>query len=251
MLDTRAVGTRLVYVLPVHNEEAILEGTARTLVSWLEARPSMSGHVYLVENGSRDRSWPLAERLEKEASRPTVPVRAFREMNRGIGWAYHRGMTEAVAEFGPAEDAWVVLTAADLPFGFTDAIAAAPDLERGCPALIGSKAHPESQATTTLKRRLMTGVYKQIRRAVLGMRVGDSQGSLFLRLDFVAEMLPKIRARDFFFTTELCHLIEKRGERIVELPIALQPEFRPSTVRPVQDSLKMIKQLAALRYRSR
>lgn len=237
--------SNVVYVVPVHNEERVLTANVGRLTSYLGRHPG--AEVFLVENGSRDASWALAQELEAK-SPPGVPVRAFREENAGIGHAYHRGLTEAVLRFGPSERRWAILTAADLPFGFSDLEAALVALERSpSRILMGSKAHPESKVPTGLARTTMSALYRVARRLAVGMRVGDSQGSVFLRLDLAAELMPKIQARGFFYSTELCHYAERAGETILELPVTLAVSERASTVRPVKDGLQMARQLWQLR----
>src|SRR4051794_14038196 len=104
----------VVYVVPVHNEEKVLGTNIGRLTAYLERHPG--SEVFIVENGSRDASWDVARELERKSGQ--VPVRAFREENAGIGYGYHRGLTEAVLRFGTAKPRWAILTAADLPFGF-------------------------------------------------------------------------------------------------------------------------------------
>lgn len=239
----------VVYVVPVHNEETVLAANVGRLTAYLDRHPG--SEVFLVENGSRDASWALAQDLEAKAS-SRVPVRAFREEAAGIGHAYHRGLTEAVARFGVTEPRWAILTAADLPFGFSDLEAALSALEQApSRILMGSKAHRRSRAPTGMTRTTMSSLYRVARRLVVGMRVGDSQGSVFLRLDLAAELMPKIQARGFFYSTELCHYAERAGESILELPVTLEISGRASTVRPVKDGLLMARQLWQLRQQGR
>lgn len=240
----------LVYILPVHNEEALLAANVARARLYLERFPG--SEIYPVENGSDDRSWPIAQELEATAKNgegsAVTPVRAFREPQAGIGFAYHRGLTEAVARFGPSRSAWAILTGADLPFGFSDLEAALVHIGGSSSRiLMGSKAHPHSRIDNGPKRRLMTAAYRVARRLAVGMQVGDSQGSVFLRLDLAVELLPKIKARGFFYSTELCHFAERRGETIVELPVAPDAVLRASTVRSVRDGLGMAKELMRLR----
>lgn len=250
------------YVLPVHNEEKVLADNVARLVAHLSGDVSShfgSLHVFLVENGSRDASWRIAEELGKRSAaeksgasgqKHAIDVRAFREPNAGLGWAYQRGLEEAIATFGPSKDHWAVLTAADLPFGFSDLEAALPTFEDpSARIMIGSKAHPRSVAGRAANRRLMSLVYRVARRVTIGMRVRDSQGSVFVRLDFASELLPRIESRGFFYSTELCYFAERRGEIIRELPIVLQESIRPSTVRPLRDGAEMAKELWRLRSR--
>lgn len=248
--------SKLVYVLPVHNEEKVLVANVGRLTSYLERWPG--AEVFLVENGSKDASWALSQSLEDEGKgggdgkSGGARVSAFQEPNAGIGYAYHRGLTEAVARFGPTPSRWAILTAADLPFGFSDLEAAMVSLPLpGARILMGSKAHPDSRVDTSTKRKIMSAAYRLARRAVIGMQVGDSQGSVFVRLDLASELLPKIEARGFFYSTELCHFAERAGETIIELPVVLEAQQRASTVRPARDGLAMARELFRLRAQER
>ncbi|MBS2019635.1 MAG: hypothetical protein JST00_42630 [Deltaproteobacteria bacterium] len=242
----------LVYILPVHQEEKVLAKNVATLVEHLSRLPSSvfrSPEILLVANGCKDASADVARSLETEGP---IRIRAYEEREAGIGVAYHRGLVELLASDRPPTRTWAVLTAADLPFGFSDVNAAMIELERGRSRIIvGSKAHPESHAPTGVTRKAMSLAYRVARRAVVGMRVGDSQGSLFLRLDLAAELVPRVRSRNFFYSTEVCHYAEQLGEEIVEVPVRVEQSARerPSTVRPVRDGLAMARQLVELRRR--
>jgi len=232
----------LTYVLPVHNEETILLGNVARLRSALAAHAGAT--ILLVENGSQDGSAALARGLAKDAH--PVPVHAFSLTDAGIGHAFDRGIRAALALAGASTSHWLVLTAADLPFGFTDLEQALPHLGDGSgPLLIGSKAHPRSVVRVPRRRALATRVYRGLRRAVAGMRTGDSQGSLFLRLDVAAKLVDLVLSRDFFYTTELVFHAERLRHPIIELPVTSAPEARASTVRPVRHGAGML--LALLR----
>lgn len=241
--------SRLIYVLPVHDEADVLARNVQRIVAYLSrGTRRRDAEVFLVENGSKDASWQIAEDL---AAKPSdIPVRAFFEERAGIGYAYHRGLEEALARFGPSKEHWAILTATDLPFAFSDLEGALEHLDRPeARMLIGSKAHPDSRADTGYLRRAMSISYRAARRALLGMRVRDSQGSVFLRLDLASELASKVVSRDFFFTTELCFLAERAGERIIESPVVLDESERASTVKPVRDGTAMARQLWELRRR--
>ena len=72
-----------------------------------------------------------------------------------MGYALRRGLEMAAGDV-------VVLTAADLPFGFTDLDAYLACSPR--PAIaIGSKAHPQSRTRVPLQRRLMSESFRVLR----------------------------------------------------------------------------------------
>lgn len=233
----------LVYFLPVHNEQTVLAANVARLREHLAKLEG--SEIFLLENGSRDTSWTICQELAKQPG-----ISAFKEERAGIGYAYARGFEEALAKYGPSTKHWAVLTAADLPFGFSDLGSALTLFERGTSrVLMGSKAHPDSVAPRGLKRTAMSQAYRVARRAIVGMKVGDSQGSMFVRLDLAAEIAPKVESRGFFYSTELCHHAERAGETIVELPVTLEASKRASTVRPVKHGTEMLKQLWELRKR--
>jgi dolichyl-phosphate beta-glucosyltransferase len=240
-----------VYLLPVHNEALVLEANTVRLAEHLARFEHAT--ILLVENGSADASFAICERLTGQ--RGCVRVLAFREPAAGMGYAYDRGLREALAAHGPDPNVWVVLTAADLPFGFTDleqvvaALEGERETDRPARMLIGSKAHHESRAGTGFKRRSMSAAYRVARWALVGMRVGDSQGSVFVRLDLAAGLVDRVEARGFFYSTELCFFAERAGERIREVPVVLESQTRPSTVRAWKHGTEMARQLWELRRR--
>ncbi|MFW6051956.1 MAG: glycosyltransferase family 2 protein [Myxococcota bacterium] len=239
----------LSFVVPAHNEEVLLAHNVGRLVERLRALPS--ARVLIVENGSTDGTWAIAQGLAGVSG--GVAVEAAREERAGLGGAYDRALRELGQRPAPRLPHWVCLGAADLPFGFTDLDRALPRMaEEGAPpVLLGSKAHPESRVSVSSKRRAASVAYRLLRRALLGMRVGDCQGTLFLRAELALALRPHVRSRDYFYTTELVCLLERSGVPIVELPVELSPDERKSTVSLFRDGARMGGQLLALRRRVR
>lgn len=255
---------RFSYIVPVHNETRLLRTKLEVLVRGLGERGG--GEALLVENGSADASWDLCQELEREYAGKAeskqdakqdanqdagVVVRAYRVPVAGIGHAYDMGLRKMLELHPVSEDRerWAILTAADLPFGFTDVEAAAPYVH-DTRIMIGSKAHPDSRVDVNMDRALASRAYRLARRTVLGSRVGDSQGSILLRADLARELVPKVAARGFFYSTELVYFAERSGEHVRELPITLDKNERKSSVKPVKDGLRMMGQLLELRART-
>jgi glycosyltransferase involved in cell wall biosynthesis len=230
------------FIVPVHNEAATLAAT----VARLDAARSRYdiGQVIAVENGSRDASWTLLQELA--AANPWL--RGFTEPSAGIGYAYDRGIREALRVVGPAAGVHLVLTACDLPFGFTD-LDSALSLPTLPAVVIGSKAHLVGAAAPGFQRRAASSAYRLARRWLVGMRTRDSQGSFLLRADVASGLVDDIEARNFFYTTELCALLERRGVMPIEVAVTLEEERRSSTVRPLKHGTAMLRQLLRLRRR--
>src|SRR5580658_9628467 len=144
------------YVIPVHNQIAELRKTVRLLVERLGHLPG--SEIILVENGSTDGSGPLCLSLASALDCEEVAVRVTTSA-KGMGYAWRRGMALARGDT-------FVLTAADLPFGFTDldgylGLSPRPLL------VMGSKTHPGSQVETSLARRTLSEGFGLLRAGLL------------------------------------------------------------------------------------
>lgn len=228
---------RLSYVLPVHNQEAVLAASVRHLTTQLAEFPG--SEVLLIENGSVDSSSAMCAELAASTAGGEVPVRVSTSP-QGLGYALRRGIELAAGDL-------VVLTASDLPFGFTDLEAYLATEPRPLLA-IGSKAHPLSRTRIPQARRAMSEAFRLLRRAVLGLRVGDSQGTILLDAGLARRLLPHLRCGDFLISTEIVSWAVQLGIRPVELPITYVAAGS-STVSPVRDSLRMARGLWSLRHR--
>ena len=241
----------LSYVLPVHNDEHQLRANVARLAEHL--RQYHGSEILLVENGSQDESWRECERLA--GVQDDVPVHVFREQSAGIGFAYARGLAELEKMHGPDATRWAVLTGSDLPWGFSDLDSAKTLIAAGgAPIIIGSKAHPDSVAFRGWKRHGMSFAFRVLRRVIVGMTTGDSQGSFFVRLDVAVPLARRIMSRDFFYTTELVYLAEGSQDGVVEVPAVIEPsqlEAGGTSVRAFEHGMSMLKQLVALRSRPR
>lgn len=228
------------YLVPVYNEDRVLAETARRIVGRLAEHPG--SQLVMVENGSTDRSPLLVEELARELTSGTVTVVGAHSA-KGYGNAMRHGIDLATGDM-------LVVTAADLPFGFSDLDAALGRAPR--PALmIGSKAHPDSKVAISVKRRLMSGAFRWLRFVVVGLQVRDSQGTILIDRELARAVRPHLTAGGFFFSTELIALAARLGAVPVEVPVDYLTPRPGSTVRPVADGLSMGRALFDLRRRLR
>lgn len=227
---------RLSYVLPVHNQARVIESSVQRLLGRLQAFPG--SEVILVENGSTDASPALCAQL---AGSPAggVAVRVT-QSETGLGNALRRGIAVARGDI-------LVLSAADLPFAFTDLDALLATDPR--PRLaIGSKAHRRSHTRIPALRRTMSEAFRLLRLAVIGLGVRDSQGTILIDAKLAREIAPHLRCADFLISTEIVAWGARLGATPVELPITYVAT-PGSTVSPLGDSLRMARGLFSLRRR--
>jgi hypothetical protein len=237
----------------VHNEAAIVAASVATITTWPELQRFRTVDLLLVENGSHDLSAEETQRVAKELPWPFEGggILAISEANAGIGHAYFRGAQEALARPHGSEDDWLLWSACDLPFSNSDLRSFLAYIDSGGRGglVIGSKAHPNSQIKRGVKRSIMGLIFRVIRRIFLGLRIGDTQGTFFVRQDVLSNVVNTVQARDFFFTTEFCARSATKGINAIEVPVVLQPEVRPSTVRPLRDGLRVLKATILMRVR--
>lgn len=200
----------LTYVIPACNSVATIERTLRDLAAHLAGREV---EIVVVQNGSTDGTPELLAEVLRTWSHPGVAL-AVVDSAKGLGHAYRTGIA---ASHGRR----VVLTADDLPFGFDD-LRAADALDPAThPVVIGSKAHRSSVVDRGGLRRFLSAGFWLLRRAVLGMRTGDPQGTFIVAGDWARQVVDELTEPGYLVTTELAYLAERNGMRPVEVPVRL------------------------------
>jgi hypothetical protein len=232
----RMSGPSVSYVIPVHNQIAELRKTVRLLITRLGHLPG--SEIILVENGSTDGSGPLCLALASTFDSEEVAVRVTTSA-KGLGFAWRRGMAMARGDT-------FILTAADLPFGFTDLDGYLGFSPR--PLLVmGSKTHPDSQIETPAIRRAMSAGFGLLRAGLIGLDI-DTQGSVLIQRSLAQALLPRLQAGDYLIGAEINLWAVHEGVTPVEVPVVYAASGR-STVSPLRDSVAMAAGLLSLRRR--
>lgn len=215
-------------VVPFHSDARRLE---RVLAFADEARVHGIEEILLCHNGPSE---VPALKLPRHA-------RLLHTDAKGIGAGYRIGIAAAREPF-------VVLSASDLPFGFSDV-----DAFDGHRLAIGSKAHPRTQLPGySLMRRAATRAFWLIRRLILGRTTPkDSQGTILMETSLARKMAVQVEADDYFFSLELVTLCIRDGVTPVELPVRYVDAGGASSVDLVHDSLELIRKTWRLRRRLR
>ena len=194
-----------------------------------------------MENGSSDESYLTA--LKNAEDTPFVSFQVL-QSPKGMGNALRCGIAASKGRR-------VLLTADDLPFGFTDLEAAAALPEQPL-LIIGSKAHPRSDAGRGMLRSVSTGGFKFARRLILGSRIGDSQGTMNVDGTWIRQMHEHFDDPGFLFSTQIVLAAEAQKQSITEVPVTLtvvQGEKQTSVT--MKDVLKMGLGLGRLRKQKR
>jgi putative flippase GtrA len=197
-------------VVPVRNEEHDLAPSVRRLVGYLRDSFPFSARVTIADNGSTDRTWPIACLLEGELPE----VRAVHMEQPGRGRALRAIWSASDAE---------VLAYMDVDLS-TDLNAllplVAPLLSGHSDLAIGTRLARGSRVVRGPKRELISRCYNILLRTSLGAGFSDAQcGFKAIRSDQAQVLLPLTEDTGWFFDTELLVLAERAGLRIHEVPV--------------------------------
>jgi glycosyltransferase involved in cell wall biosynthesis len=212
-------------VMPCLNEEGtvgICVGKAR---QWLDAA-HLPGEVIVVDNGSTDRSVPIA--IEAGA-------RVIHERRRGYGSAYLRGFEEARGEY-------IVMGDSDDTYDFSDLSALLEPLDHGYDMVLGNRFRGgvEAEAMPWMHRYLGTPVINFIIRTFSGVRIGDSQSG-FRAFRRRSNDAMRLRSAGMELASEMIVRAARTGMRITEVPTRYYARKAPSKLNTLRDGWRHLR----------
>jgi glycosyltransferase involved in cell wall biosynthesis len=220
-------------VIPVYNEEGILQGSVLELEKKLRAF-GWSYELVLCENGSRDRTVELGKQLEAE--RTNLRMLSVGQPNYGL--AMKTGILEARGTFVICDE----IDLCDTEF-YARALAL---LERSDTDLVvGSKAMLGSNDQRPLVRRMATRIYNGMLRAVCDYSGTDTHGlKAFRRTALLDTARHCVLDRDVF-ASEFVIRAHREGKKILEIPFTVR-EKRPPSINLIKRVPHVLKSVARL-----
>ncbi len=227
-------------IIPAHNEEQRLPHTLESLYAYLTTQPYRFD-VWVVENGSQDRTYALAQEL----ARCYEGLSVLQESQRGKGLAVKRGMLAAQGEFRMMCDADLSMPPSEierfLPPQMLDADIAIASREAP-----GAKRYDEPHF-----RHWVGRVFNFLIRVLVLPEYHDTQcGFKCFRAAAAERLFPLQTIPGWTFDVEILYLAKRLGMRIREVPINWY--FNPqSKVHVLRDSMRMAWDLLYIRWRWR
>jgi polysaccharide deacetylase family protein (PEP-CTERM system associated) len=242
--EVSAFGPRvpITIVVPCFNEERSLEYLANTLRSvavWLRASYDLS--YLLVDDGSRDGTWDLLNRLF--GSRPNCALLRH-DRNRGVAAAILSGLRAAKTEIVCSIDC-------DCTYDPHVLVEMIPKLTDGVDLVTASPYHPSGQVLNVPAWRLSLSrgasfLYRRVLRQKL-----HTYTSCFrvYRRRAVADL--PVRENGFLGVAEILARLDLQGSTVVEHPATLEVRLlgtsKMKVLRTVAGHLRLLLRLAALR----
>jgi len=199
-------------VIPAYNEERLLEGNINKLVTFLRSSfPYKNYNIIIVNSGSVDKTFEIAERLQKKYGEITC----INLSQKGRGLALKTVWLRSQADIVSYMDA-------DL----STSLEAIPDLidsitTEGYDLVVGSRFLPDSKVKRRFTRSFISYAYNSCIRRILGMKqIPDVQcGFKALNSKVVNKILPEVKNKNWFFDTELLLLAQESGFKIKYIPV--------------------------------
>ena len=203
-------GPRIDIVVPVYNEEVVLEDSVRRLHGFLSGEMPYPWRIVIADNASTDATLAVARTLAMELDHVTV----LHLGNKGRGRALRAAWTASDAD---------VLCYMDVDLS-TDLRALLPlvsPLVCGhSEVAIGSRLAAGARVVRGAKREVISRCYNHLLRWALRARFSDAQcGFKAIRADAARRLLPDVHDQGWFFDTELLILAQRRGLRIHEVAV--------------------------------
>jgi dolichyl-phosphate beta-glucosyltransferase len=230
-------------VIPAFNEADRIGQNLRDALAYLQAT-SPESELIVVNDGSTDATSDIVR--EVFATPGPISTRLIEHSpNRGKGAAVRDGLLAATKQIGLFSDADFSTPIAETPKLIEPIAAGELDVAFGSRALdrrlIGHRQ--------PWRREQGGRVFNLIVRLATGLPFWDTQcGFKAFRLDVFRPVLERAETEGFGFDVELLYLARKANLRMREIPVRWN-HYDGSKVDFARDSLRMLREIAALRKR--
>lgn len=226
-------------VIPAYNEgdPDRLPLSLEKIIAFVQAQ-DYATEVIIVNNNSTDNTLGIAQAAADEHGF----IRVMTETTQGKGAAVRTGMMEATGEY-------LFICDADLSMPIEEVNKFFEPLEGDYHIAIASREAPGSRRVDEPElRHIMGRIFNFIVRVIAVHGLDDTQcGFKCFRRDAARELFPHQTIDGWAFDVELLFVAQKRGFKIVEVPITWYYKDH-SKIKPFTDSINMVLETLRIRY---
>jgi glycosyltransferase involved in cell wall biosynthesis len=205
-------------VIPVFNEERIVEGSLRELYARL-GKLGRSFEIIVVENGSTDKT----PEILREISAEWPELRVLHHGAPNYGAALKAGLYASRGRYIHTDE----IDMCDVDF-HRRALELFVGEDGGFEMVVGSKTMKGARDDRPMGRRLATRVINTLLRITTGFRGTDTHGLKAFRREALLSVLDACVVSHDMFASELVIRAERSSLRIVEIPLNLKEKREPS-----------------------
>lgn len=235
--------TKLALLLPAYNEATVLPWSVRTLAAYAsKALVDYDWKIVIVDNASSDNTQAVMTDLQREQPR----LGYLRIPMKGRGIALQTAWTDLDFDVSLYMDVDLAVS--------LEAVKPVVDVVANGEAdiAVGSRYAPGARVERSVFRSITSVGYNVLTKLIVGLRTRDAQcGFKAIRKDIALQLLPLVRDTKWFFDTELLVRAERRGLRVVEIPVSwveTRPALRKSKVKVLHTIVEYIIDLCRLRW---
>jgi glycosyltransferase involved in cell wall biosynthesis len=223
-------------IIPAHNEETRLPDTLQQVMAYCE-RPTYSIEVLIIENGSQDHTFQIAQ--DFAANNPLL--RVLQNTLSGKGRAVKQGMLAAQGEYRFMCDV-------DLSMPVEEINHFLPPSLKEADIVIASREAPGAiRYGEPYYRHFVGRIYNELIRSLALPGLQDTQcGFKCFKSNTAQDVFPRQTMTGWSFDVEILFIARLLGYKVVEIPIHwyYSPNSKISVVR---DSFKMGVDLLTIR----
>lgn len=223
-------------IIPAYNEGQRLPQTLPQVISFVVAQ-SYPAEVLVVNNNSQDQTRAIAQEFADEL--PFLFV--LDEPTQGKGAAVRTGMTAAKGEY-------LFMADADLSMPIEEVSKFMPPVLDGYDVAIASREIKGAvRYNEPVYRHLMGRVFNFIVKVLAVPGFQDTQcGFKCFRRQVALDILDSQTIDGWAFDVELLFIAQKRGYRIVEVPVNWYYRAN-SRINPIRDAIEMVREVVRIR----
>jgi len=230
----------LTIIIPAYNEERRLPVTLPQVIAFVQEQ-TYPVEILVVDNASTDRTADIVREIAEQ--HPIVTL--LHQPIRGKGAAVRKGIFAGRGEY-------LFICDADLAMPIEEIEKFIPPAISDYDVAIASREAPGAKRYhEPWYRHLMGRVFNLLVRVLLVLDIQDTQcGFKCFRRDIAHHLFSLQTIDGWAFDVELLHIAQRRGYRIVEVPIHWY-YGENSRISPLRDSLNMIREVYRIRQKSR
>jgi len=227
-------------IIPAHNEEKRLPPTLEQVFAFLD-RQNYESEVWVIENGSTDQTYEVAQRFAGQHKN----LHVAHTDGRGKGLAVQRGMLEAHGRHRLMCDADLSMPVEEIA-KFLSPNAADSDI-----AIASREAPGAARYDEPIIRHIGGRMINLLIRLLILPGLQDTQcGFKCFRGEVANDLFKRQTLMDWSFDIELLFIARRHGYRVTEIPIDWY--YRPeSKVSAIRDAVRMIQDIFQIHRNAR
>lgn len=226
-------------VIPCYNEQKRIGKSLDKIIVYF-AKKKYTYEIIVVDDGSKDKSIQIVK------AKKNKNIKIFKnKQNYGKGYSVKRGMLKAKYPL-------VLFSDADLATPIAEIEKLIKQIKKGYDVAIASRNMKESQIETyqPVHRQIMGKLFSYLVKLIALRSFKDTQcGFKLFKKDVAKRIFQKLTLNRFAFDVEALVIAQKQKYRIIEVPVKWIDKTG-STINPLKDSIKMLKDLVIIRINS-